>query len=176
MSWSDFKRWVKGLRAREQGLMLLFFFTLALLWFFSSWDNLQESLARQTTLRAESSIQALWLDRETRILEGLAEVRSQIVPDRTFNPSALAGRVDQIARQSGSPFSAEPVRTREGQAFLTHTQRLTFQGATLDQLIGFEESLLAERPYLSIEEVRILPRSNRLQLDATFIVTAIELR
>lgn len=169
------KRILRLLKPREQVLMLLFFLGIGLFWFSSAWQRLSDFRNDRLHLVSEEEIQQLWLNREASIRVGLEEVQLLFNPELAYSAPRLSARVDRLARNLEAPFSAEPVRTREGPAFLTHVQRITFQGASLAQLIQFEESLLEERPYLSLEEVRILPRSSRIEYDATFSVTAIEM-
>jgi hypothetical protein len=172
----DLRRLVRRLKPREQLLMVLFFSALVLIWLGSAWQRLDVASETLGSLEAEGEINELWLSREASIRFGLEEVKGLINPEMTYSRARLSAEVDRLAREIGVPFTAEAVRTREAQAYVTHIQRINLQGASLAQLITFEETLLRERPYLSLEEVRILPRSSRLQLDATFVVTAIELR
>ncbi len=117
------------------------------------------------------------LDDSGQVTEQRAVALKRVVPSRSFADAQLSGKVDKLIRGSGLSADIDPVRTREGEIFNDHKQRVRLGRISIAQLIKINKLLQEETPYINIQSVRIQKnRRNPMQLDVRYEINSFDLK
>ncbi|MGE9296450.1 MAG: hypothetical protein ACQKBV_09215 [Puniceicoccales bacterium] len=97
--------------------------------------------------------------------------------DRTYDSASLAGRVDQLAQQTGINLVNFTTRSQESNIYVLHIMRLTIRDTPLKRLMAFDDALDKEQPYINQVSVSLdANRRNEELLDASIIIKSFELK
>lgn len=166
------------LSSREKVLVAIFLAALLLIWAGSTLSGLAR-LARQLDFAGvELKDQRFLLDQQAEVDARLEIALSRLQPDRTFSAAELVGRIDEIARRrAGVAYEIFTPRTEADAEFNLHTLRVRFRKAAIADLLEFNQDLLSEEPYITLDNLRLSSnKSNPAEIEAQFVLTSLELK
>ncbi len=164
------------LTLREKLLTVLFLWVCIFIWAVILLDEFGNRSLEWRAATETVSSQRQWLALKELVDSELQDNLRRFNPEHTFNSSALVGRVDRIARNSGGVHDIATPRTQSGDIFELHSMRVNLRNASMDTLLKFEDVLRGEFPYINVENVRInADTRNPEQLNAQFIINSFEL-
>jgi len=170
------RRLLETRKQRERILLIAVLGALLLLWAIM----LLRSARRQATSLNEAMLdvraQKGVITRKDEIHTRLAHARAAIDPTRTLGAIQLSSTVDALARKSGlSADIGSPLRQESG-IFNTNSVRVSVRNASLEQLLGFTQSVREQAPYLALRRFKMNadPRDPRL-LNAEIEIESFEL-
>lgn len=166
----------QSLSIRERLLLVAFLWILLILWLFTLTEDVRSTWTAMRNSGQELRTQEQWLSNRPVIEDGLRAATDRLDPDKTFNATQLAGRLDEIARETEARFDISSPSTQEGDIFKIHTVRVSIRDADLATLVRFEHNLRQELPYIGLARVQLsTTRMDPRQLDAQFTVESFEL-
>lgn len=172
--------WYRRLSVRERGLMLLIVWVALLAWLFAVIDAFGPELKAFQRDARTLTVQERKIATAEPVLQAYRGAIAQIDSSKTYgSPSALQGRVDDIARRESrmQKFEVRITQSESNDLFNNYHVRLSVDQASLEELIAFDEIIKAESPYLTLTAftLRALPRDPR-KLDATFEIGSFQLK
>lgn len=163
--------------SREKVMLIALFCLLLIIWSILWTKRLGAWSTKADYLKNELNDQQVWLNSADDIDLQLEEVQGFIDTSATLDSAKLVARVDKIARLIGFNYELSAPKTQSGDLLDLHILSVNVRQSSLGKLISFQDSLRVEFPYLKISKVRITAvPSNPTLLDATFTVTAFELK
>lgn len=164
--------------SREKLLVSLFILAGLLIWAGSILGGLRDTAYNLKTTSKDIEAQNFILNEEAGINARMDAVLAQLKSDKTFSSAELVGRIDEIARL-GEDLTYEifSPRTDSDAELNLHSLRFRIRRAGLADLLAFQQRLIQEEPYISLETLRITAnKQNPEQLDASYIVSSPELK
>lgn len=166
------------LSSREKLLLSLFILAGLLIWSGSILGGLRATADNLKSTRTDIENQNFILSQESSTNQRMDAVLAQLKSDKTFSSAELVGRIDEIARL-GEDLTYEifSPRTDSDAELNLHSLRFRIRRASLADLLNFQQRLIQEEPYITVESMRITAnRQNPEQLDASYIVSSPELK
>ncbi|MEO0795336.1 MAG: hypothetical protein AAFX93_09250 [Verrucomicrobiota bacterium] len=172
----NLRRLFNRLTVREKLLMCGFVWVILLICFGFGLKNFRGMASRWSTSGNLLSEQQGFLNLAPEIEVQLQEELEFFNSDRTLDRSALAGRVDSLARQTGVNLVNFKTRSQERDIYDLHIMRLSIRDTSLEKLMAFDAALEKESPYINQVSVSLdANRRNPDLLDATIILNSFEL-
>lgn len=165
------------LSLRERVLLVAFLATILLIWALFLLGGLRTNTAglRQAGQRLE--VQSLQLARADDVQLMLDSALANLDSGRTYSATQLVGKIDEVARELGVRYDLSTPNTQDSDIFATHVVRLRIDNGNLSDLIGFNDVIQQENPYIVLNQFQMAARQNDPRLiDASFEISSIELR
>ncbi len=116
-----------------------------------------------------------WYAMEPILEAELQETMEKLNPEKTFSGSALAGRIDALARSSRVTPTINTPRARADDKLKLYSMRVSLQKDGLPELLEFDDKIQQEWPYIKIESIRISADSrDREKHDVLYIINSFE--
>jgi len=173
----NLRQFYQRMTLREKALLAAFVWVILLILFAFALRDFRGMIALWSATGRDLKVQQ-------RSLAMAPEVESQLQAeleffnsDRTFDSAALAGRVDQLAQQTGINLVNFSADTEESDIYVLHSMRLSIRDTPLERLMAFDDAMDEEQPYINQVSVSLdANRRNPEQLDATIIIKSFELK
>lgn len=173
----NLKQWFNNLSLREQGMLtLLLACGLSILGVFLV-KNFRNTAGEKTRIEQRIKQQQTWKNNAVAIHSQLCVVAQKLTPEKAYDRTRMAGKIEELARGCNLRFSSETPQTRAGSVVDTHTLRLNVTHALLEDLIRFDTLLAQEAPYLGLESMKLTANPRfPLKLNATYQIVALQLK
>lgn len=152
-----FKSIVTRLSFRERLLLALFSWTCCFIWSVTFIKRVKATSIDLRTVKASIAKNNLWIKNSDAINDGLKELRNFLKPENSYSGTQFAAKVEEFLRQSGLNYSmtSPQIEYRAGDIFNVNTIKVHCDKATLESLIDFDKLLNLEKPYLSLESIKL---------------------
>lgn len=149
------KAWFLGRLLREKILVLAFVLLGVLIWLSSASTHLQEKMRAFRSAESALAEQAVWLNNREGIEKAAKDAAANLDPAKTYDATALVGKLTGMARRAGLAVNTEPPRTQRSPQFAIHTVQVVTRRADLGALLRFYQDLASQAPYLGLEQVTV---------------------
>jgi hypothetical protein len=162
---------------REQFVCCLFIWVCVVVWGMTMFRQVMHVHSTKASVHQKLQQQALWLKNADTIKSRLNVLLKSIDMNKTYSQTQLVSHVEQLIKPSQLAYSIDPPGTKKGDVWDMHTLKIHFEQAPIEKLLQIQNALLAEKPYLDIDTIRINSDDQTgATLSATMSLTALQLK